>query len=211
MFNIRTCLPKLGLSLKRSTSSLANAGFATLRAGMEDVGMEKKDPEMYSLLREEVDRQNDGIILIASENFASKAVMQAVGSHLLNKYSEGYPGQRYYGGCMVIDKIESLCQKRALQAYGANPDEWNVNVQPLSGVPANFAVYTGLVPPGGRLMGLDLPAGGHLSHGFKTPARNVSATSLYWDTKPYSVTDKGFIDYDAAYDIAQEFKPNMLI
>lgn len=137
--------------------------------------------------------------------------MQAVGSPLLNKYSEGYPGRRYYGGCMVIDKIEELCRKRALHAYGADPEKWDVNVQALSGAPANFAAYTGLVPPGGRLLGLDLTCGGHLSHGFQTPKRKVSATSMFWDTKHYRITDDGYIDYDGAFEIAQEFKPNMII
>jgi len=112
---------------------------------------------------------------------------------------------------MVIDKIESLCQKRALHAYGADPEKWNVNVQALSGAQANFSVYTGLVRPGGRLMGLDLTCGGHLSHGFQTPKRKVSATSMFWDTDFYRIKDDGYIDYDGAYEKAQEFKPDMLI
>eukprot|EP00344_Euplotes_crassus_P002495 CAMPEP_0196995544 /NCGR_PEP_ID=MMETSP1380-20130617/1624_1 /TAXON_ID=5936 /ORGANISM="Euplotes crassus, Strain CT5" /LENGTH=317 /DNA_ID=CAMNT_0042411219 /DNA_START=346 /DNA_END=1300 /DNA_ORIENTATION=- len=99
----------------------------------------------------------------------------------------------------------------ALKAYGADPEKWNVNVQALSGAPANFAVYTGLVPPGGRLMGLDLTCGGHLSHGFQTPTRKVSATSMFWDTRSYRLNKDGFIDYDSAYELAQEFKPDMLI
>jgi glycine hydroxymethyltransferase len=130
--------------------------FSTVKLPQADLGLKERDPEMASLLQEEIKRQKNGIILVASENFTSKAVMQTVGSPLLNKYSEGYPGKRYYGGCMVIDKIETLCQKRALEAYGADPEHWDVNVQVLSGSPANFAVYTGLVPQGGKLMGLDL-------------------------------------------------------
>lgn len=152
-----------------------------------------------------------GIILIASENFTSSAVMQAVGSPLMNKYSEGYPGRRYYGGCMVIDKVEELCKKRALSAFHADSNKWDVNVQALSGAPANFAVYTALVPPGGRLMGLDLTCGGHLSHGYQTPKKKVSATSLFWDSQSYGLKDDGYIDYDAAYETAQKFKPNIVI
>lgn len=152
-----------------------------------------------------------GIILIASENFTSSAVMQAVGSPLMNKYSEGYPGKRYYGGCMVIDKIEDLCRQRALQAFGADPEKWHVNVQALSGAPANFAVYTALVPPGGKIMGLDLTCGGHLSHGFQTPKRKVSATSMFWDSSSYGLKEDGYIDYDGAYETAQKFKPNIVI
>lgn len=137
-------------------TSLSTANFSKIKLTQKDLSLKERDPVMHGLLREEIKRQNEGIILIASENFTSSAVMETVGSPLLNKYSEGYPGKRYYGGCKVIDKIETLCQERALEAYGANPEEWNVNVQALSGVPANFSVYTGLVPPGGKLMGLDL-------------------------------------------------------
>ena len=206
----------LGKSLRlskpvRKIAVLPSASFTKYSLPKADKGLKETDPEMAKLLHAENQRQKEGIILIASENFTSSAVMETVGSPLLNKYSEGYPGRRYYGGCMVIDKIELLCQKRALEAYGANPDEWNVNVQSLSGAPANFAVYTGLVPPGGKLMGLDLTCGGHLSHGFQTPRRKVSATSMFWNTKHYRIDDEGFIDYDGAYELAQEFKPDMII
>lgn len=132
---------------------------------MCDGSIAEVDPEMAALIEEEKQRQICGIELIASENFTSKAVMEALGSCLTNKYSEGYPGKRYYGGNQVIDKIESLCQKRALEAFRADPEQWSVNVQPLSGSPANFAVYTGLLEPGSRLMGLSLAHGGHLTHG----------------------------------------------
>lgn len=104
--------------------------------------------------------------MIASENFTSKAVLEALGSCLSNKYSEGYPGARYYGGNEYVDEIERLCQKRALQVYGLDPEKWGVNVQSLSGSPANFAVYTALIGPHGRIMGLNLADGGHLSHGY---------------------------------------------
>ena len=113
-------------------------------------------------------RQWYSLELIASENFTSKAVIDCLGSALTNKYSEGYPGHRYYGGNEVVDQIEVMCQDRALAAYGLSPDEWGVNVQPYSGSPANFAVYTALLKPHDRIMGLDLPSGGHLTHGFYT-------------------------------------------
>lgn len=117
------------------------------------------DPELYDLIEREKHRQWSGLELIASENFTSKAVFQCLGSALTNKYSEGYPGKRYYGGNEFIDQVETLCQQRALAAYGLNPEEWGVNVQPYSGSPANFAVYTALLRPHDRIMGLDLPSG----------------------------------------------------
>jgi glycine hydroxymethyltransferase len=132
---------------------------------MPDLSIEEKDPEMAQLIASEKQRQFQCLELIASENFTSKAVMQAMGSCLTNKYSEGYPGKRYYGGNEFIDQVESLCQSRALTAFGLNSEEWGVNVQPLSGSPANFAVYTALLVPGDRLMGLSLAHGGHLTHG----------------------------------------------
>lgn len=132
---------------------------------MADGSIEEADPEMAQLIEEERNRQKNGIELIASENFTSKAVMQALGSCLTNKYSEGYPGRRYYAGNEVIDKIERLCQKRALEAFSLDAENWAVNVQPLSGSPANFAVYTALLQPGDRIMGLSLAHGGHLTHG----------------------------------------------
>lgn len=170
------------------------------------------DPEMNALIKEEKDRQRKGLELIASENFASKSVLQALGSCLNNKYSEGQPGQRYYGGNEVIDKIELLCKKRALEAFGLNPDEWGVNVQPHSGSPANFAVYTALVGPHGRIMGLHLPEGGHLSHGFMTPSKKISATSLFFESFPYKLDPvTGTIDYDKLAENARLFLPKMIV
>lgn len=119
----------------------------------------------------EIQRQRESIILIASENVTSRAVFDALGSPMSNKYSEGYPGARYYGGNQHIDEIELLCQKRALEAFHLDPARWGVNVQCLSGSPANLQVYQAIMPPHGRLMGLDLPHGGHLSHGYQTPQR----------------------------------------
>ena len=144
---------------------MAESITAPANLPMNDGSVEEVDPEMAALIAAERERQVCGIELIASENFTSKAVMQALGSCLTNKYSEGYPGKRYYGGNEIIDKIELLCKKRALEAFRASPDEWSVNVQPLSGSPANFAVYTGLLQPGAKLMGLSLAHGGHLTHG----------------------------------------------
>lgn len=123
------------------------------------MSLEEHDPVIYDLIEREKHRQWTGLELIASENFTSKAVMQCLGSALTNKYSEGYPGKRYYGGNEFVDQVEILCQDRALAAYGLDPKEWGVNVQPYSGSPANFAVYTALLKPHDRIMGLDLPSG----------------------------------------------------
>lgn len=163
------------------------------------------------MLMDEKKRLKYGINLIASENCTSKSVMQLAGSVLQNKYSEGYPGARYYGGCVHIDKIENLCKQRALDTFRLDSDKWHVNVQSLSGSPANISVYTAMVAPGDKIMGLDLTCGGHLSHGFRTPKRVVSATSLFWDSAHYRINEDGFIDYDEAYELAQKFKPKVLI
>lgn len=170
------------------------------------------DPLMADLIEKEDNRQRNGLELIASENFASAAVRAALGSSLTNKYSEGTVGNRYYGGNEYIDQIESLCMDRALHLYGLNPMEWGVNVQPYSGSPANFAVYTALLKPHDRLMGLDLPSGGHLTHGFQTTKRKVSATSVYFESMPYVVSDKnGLIDYDEMEKRATMYMPKLLI
>jgi glycine hydroxymethyltransferase len=135
-----------------------------------------------------------------------------MGSCLTNKYSEGYPGKRYYGGNEFIDQVESLCQSRALAAFGLNSEEWGVNVQPLSGSPANFAVYTALMQPGDRLMGLSLAHGGHLTHGHQTENKKISASSVYFESKAYFVNEEtGLIDYDALAASVLEFKPKMLV
>lgn len=164
------------------------------------------------LQKKEIQRQRESIILIASENVTSRAVFDALGSPMSNKYSEGLPGARYYGGNQHIDEIEILCQNRALQAFNLDPAKWGVNVQALSGSPANLQVYQALMPVHGRLMGLDLPHGGHLSHGYQTPAKKISAISTYFETMPYRVNhDTGIIDYDRLEENAQVFRPKILV
>jgi glycine hydroxymethyltransferase len=179
---------------------------------MPDLPVEEMDPELTQLIYAEQKRQFRGIELIASENFAYKHVMQVSGSCLMNKYAEGYPNARYYGGNEFIDQIEDLCRKRALALYKLEPNVWGVNVQSLSGSPANFAVYTGLLAPGEKLMGLDLTNGGHLTHGFYSPQKKVSATSLFWESQQYKVDPStGLIDYDKLAAQAAEFRPKLLI
>ncbi|XP_074580802.1 serine hydroxymethyltransferase 4-like, partial [Curcuma longa] len=130
--------------------------------------LKRSDEEIHDLIEHEKRRQSHGIELIASKNFTSFAVIEALGSALTNKYSEGMSGNRYYCGNEHIDAIENLCRSRALAAYGLDPSKWGVNAQPYSGSPANFAAYTALLNPHDRLMGLDLPSGGHLTHGYYT-------------------------------------------
>lgn len=160
------------------------------------------DPELAKAMEQETGRQNDHIELIASENFVSKAVMAAMGSTLTNKYAEGYPGKRYYGGCQYVDLVEDLARDRAKELFGCT----YANVQPHSGAQANMAVFFALVKPGDTVMGMNLDHGGHLSHG--SPA-NISGT--YYNIVPYGVDDSGFIDYDEVARIAKECKPKMII
>ena len=160
------------------------------------------DPELAKAMEQETGRQNDHIELIASENFVSKAVMAAMGSTLTNKYAEGYPGKRYYGGCQYVDIVEDLARDRAKKLFGCT----YANVQPHSGAQANMAVFFALVKPGETVMGMNLDHGGHLSHG--SPA-NISGT--YYHIVPYGVNDAGFIDYDEVERIAKECKPKMII
>lgn len=150
--------------------------------------------------------------MIASENFTSRSVLDSLGSVLSNKYSEGYPGARYYGGNENIDQVETLCQNRALEAFDLSKEEWGVNVQSLSGSPANFQVFTGLLEPHDRILSLDLPHGGHLSHGYQTANKKISAVSKYFESMPYRLDEKtGQIDYDAMERSAELFRPKMII
>lgn len=166
-----------------------------------------KDKEIEKLIKAEETRQKKVINLIASENYVSDDVLKALGTKLGNKYSEGYPGRRYYGGNEVTDKVELLCQKRALKAFKLSPTKWQVNVQALSGSPANLAVYLGLVPFGGKIMGMSLPHGGHLTHGQK-----VSATGKFWESVLYEVSkETEMLDYDALLAQAKKEKPNIIV
>ncbi|KAL4931245.1 glycine hydroxymethyltransferase SHM2 [Aspergillus undulatus] len=181
------------------------------RAQMED-RLVSSDPEVAKIMENEIQRQRESIVLIASENFTSRAVFDALGSPMCNKYSEGYPGARYYGGNQHIDAIELLCQSRALKAFNLDSEKWGVNVQCLSGSPANLQVYQALMRPHDRLMGLDLPHGGHLSHGYQTPSRKISAVSTYFETFPYRVNlETGIIDYDTLEANAELYRPKILV
>ena len=160
------------------------------------------DPEIAQAIMQEKGRQNDHIELIASENFVSKAVMAAMGSPCTNKYAEGYPGKRYYGGCEYVDVIETLAIERAKKLFNCT----YVNVQPHSGAQANMAVFFALVKPGDTVMGMNLAHGGHLTHG--SP---VNFSGSYFNIVPYGVNDEGFIDYEEVEKIAKECKPKLIV
>lgn len=174
--------------------------------------LSETDPEVEQIIKDEIDRQKHSIVLIASENFTSTSVFDALGTPMCNKYSEGYPGARYYGGNEHIDRIELLCQDRALKAFNLTPENWGVNVQTLSGSPANLQVYQALMKPHERLMGLFLPDGGHLSHGYQTDTRKISAVSTYFESFPYRVDPTtGIIDYDTLEKNAILYRPKILV
>ncbi|WP_029320612.1 serine hydroxymethyltransferase [Butyrivibrio sp. AE3004] len=160
------------------------------------------DPDIASLIVEEMERQNDHIELIASENWTSKAVMAAMGSPLTNKYAEGLPGKRYYGGCQVVDKVENIARERAKELFHCD----YANVQPHSGAQANLAVQFALLKPGDTILGMNLSQGGHLSHG--SPA-NISGT--YYNVVAYGVDENGFIDYEEVKRLAKEHQPKLII
>ena len=162
----------------------------------------QEDPEIVAAMEAELKRQRDNIELIASENFVSPAVMDAMGTHLTNKYAEGYPGKRYYGGCVNVDVVENLARERAKQLFGCE----HVNVQPHSGSQANIAVYFAMLNPGDTILGMNLSHGGHLTHG--SP---VNLSGKYFNVVPYGVDETGFIDYDEFEKIAKECKPKMIV
>ncbi|XP_017871910.1 PREDICTED: serine hydroxymethyltransferase, cytosolic [Drosophila arizonae] len=174
--------------------------------------LKESDPELADIIVKEKERQREGLEMIASENFTSLAVLESLSSCLTNKYSEGYPGKRYYGGNQFIDQIENLARARGLELFNLNSNDWGVNVQPYSGSPANLAVYTGVLRPHDRIMGLDLPDGGHLTHGFFTPSKKISATSIFFESMPYKVNpETGLIDYDKLAEAARTFRPQIII
>lgn len=160
------------------------------------------DIEIAEAMQDEMDRQQSHLELIASENIVSKAVMSAMGSHLTNKYAEGYPGKRYYGGCEYVDVVEELARERAKKLFGCT----YANVQPHSGAQANLAVFFALVKPGDTVMGMSLDAGGHLTHGSKV---NISGT--YFNIVSYGVNEDGYIDYDQVLEVAKANKPKLIV
>lgn len=160
------------------------------------------DPEIGEVIAEELERQRDGLELIASENVVSEAVLLAMGSVLTNKYAEGYPGKRYYGGCYVVDKAETIAIERAKKLFGAE----HVNVQPHSGAQANTAVYFALLKPGDTVLGMSLACGGHLTHG--SP---VNISGNYYNFVPYGVTEDGILDYEELERLAREHHPKLIV
>ena len=166
-----------------------------------------KDKVIEKIIKNETKRQEETINLIPSENFVSKDVLEALGSTFTNKYAEGYPGARYYGGNKFVDEVENLARGRALRAFGLSAEEWSVNVQPYSGSPANLAILVALVPLGEKIMGLQLDMGGHLTHGHK-----VSFTSKAWVSAPYVLNKKTEeLDYEAIGKFARQEKPKLVI
>ncbi|MBQ3085528.1 MAG: serine hydroxymethyltransferase [Clostridia bacterium] len=160
------------------------------------------DPEVGGMIKKEYQRQQDGIELIASENVASPAVMAAMGTVLTNKYAEGYPGKRYYGGCFCVDELEELARQRACKLFGAE----HANVQPHSGAQANMAVYFAFLKPGDTVLGMNLAHGGHLTHG--SP---VNMSGAFFNFVPYGVNDDGYIDYDVLEQLAKENQPKLIV
>lgn len=170
---------------------------------MDFVNLKKEDKEIYDLMKKELKRQEEGIELIASENFVSRAVMEAMGSHLTNKYAEGYPGKRYYGGCGIVDKVEEIARQRAKELFGAE----HVNVQPHSGSQANMAVYFTILKPGDTVLGMDLSNGGHLTHG--SP---VNFSGKLFNFVSYGVDENTeTIDYNNVRELALKHKPKLIV
>ncbi len=172
---------------------------------MDKKDVKKTDPDIAKLVRQERQRQEDSLDLIPAENITSKAVLEVLGSSLANKYSEGYPGKRYYAGNGIIDKIETIAQERAKKVFRLGK-EWQVNVQPYSGSPANMAVYYALLNPGEKLMGMSLPFGGHLTHGWK-----VNFSARFYQSVQYGVGRDGYIDYGEVKKLARKEKPKIIV
>src|SRR6185369_12464527 len=158
-------------------------------------------PEIFELIHKETERQSSRLELIASENFTSEAILEAAGSTLTNKYSEGYPGKRYYGGCEFVDEVENLAIDRAKQLFGVD----HANVQPYSGSPANQAIYFALVNPGDKVMGMHLYYGGHMTHGLK-----VNFSGTIYDSVQYHTGKDGYLDYQEMADMAEREKPKLI-
>src|SRR3989339_1696833 len=181
---------------------LTKAYLCYSKKTMNKQSLQNFDPQIKEAINKELRRQEEGLEMIPSENFVSPAVLEALGSVLTNKYSEGYPGKRYYGGCGFIDQVEQLAIDRAKQLFGAE----HVNVQPLSGAPANLAAYAALVPAGGTILGMDLSHGGHLTHGHP-----VTFIAGVWNFIRYKTTSEGIIDYEEIEKMAHEHKPHLIL
>lgn len=168
--------------------------------------------KIFDLIKQEEKRQESVLEMIPSENYASKNVREAVGSVFMNKYAEGQAGARYYQGNDIVDELERECKRRALTAFGLSEDEWSVNVQALSGSPANLAVYNALLEPGDKIMSMYLPDGGHLSHGWELPDKKISIVSKIWNVEQYKTdpTTKLF-DYESVKKQAKKFDPEMIV
>lgn len=174
---------------------------------MNYLTLQQEDPQLYEIIKKEEQRQKEGLEMIPSENYASEAVLEAMGSILNDKYAEGYPKKRYYGGNQFIDEVEALCQKRALEAYGLDPNQWAVNVQAYSGSPANLAVYFALLDFGDTFMSLQLLEGGHLTHGAEANFSGKAYKPVFYPLDPKSQT----LDYDVVRELAQTHKPKILL
>lgn len=211
MMNMRLLRQQCLRTKPSLATRISTRGFASQK-DLLGSSLEQGDPEIHAILKREEKRQNHFINLIPSENFTSRSVLDALGSVMQNKYSEGYPGARYYGGNEHIDEAERLCQSRALETFRLDPEKWGVNVQPLSGSPANLYAYSAILNTHDRIMGLDLPHGGHLSHGYQIPGKKISMISKYYETFPYRLNEEtGLIDYDKLRENALLYRPKVIV